>query len=116
MVHWHLTCPSLLKVKAEVAKFEKLDTLIWYYEELQCPEVDNTIALVWAPRIYQIILDIHIRSPLQRLSNGEEPLVRYKEDTQQMHCHPRNINLIFYQLRQVDGKIAVLQNVWGTIL
>lgn len=30
-------------VKAEIAKYEKLDTLIWYYEELCSPEVDSII-------------------------------------------------------------------------
>eukprot|EP00005_Dracoamoeba_jomungandri_P001536 CAMPEP_0174262220 /NCGR_PEP_ID=MMETSP0439-20130205/12847_1 /TAXON_ID=0 /ORGANISM="Stereomyxa ramosa, Strain Chinc5" /LENGTH=725 /DNA_ID=CAMNT_0015346893 /DNA_START=48 /DNA_END=2225 /DNA_ORIENTATION=- len=40
------------EVKAEVAKYEKLDTLIWYYEELTNPTVDALIA--------------------ERLDNGEE--------------------------------------------
>lgn len=32
------------ELRAAVARYEPLDTLLWYYEELRCPEVDTRIA------------------------------------------------------------------------
>jgi hypothetical protein len=45
------------EVKAAVAKYEKLDTLIWYYEELSCQDVNIIIS--------------------ERLAAGEEPQFSY---------------------------------------
>ncbi|ELR17586.1 Ubox domain containing protein [Acanthamoeba castellanii str. Neff] len=73
-----------LKVKAQVALYEKLDTLVWYYEELSSNEVDAIIA--------------------QRIDAGEEPNFSYGKLMERLLYFKMNGIAFYHKLVPVAQK------------
>ncbi|CAF3362913.1 unnamed protein product [Rotaria socialis] len=72
------------KSKARIASYEeKLDTILWYYEDLQCPDVDDIIS--------------------ERLENGEEISLPYGKLMERL--------LVLRKLRDTPSETAAVGNV-----
>ncbi|CAF1232585.1 unnamed protein product [Rotaria sp. Silwood1] len=70
--------------KARIAAYEeKLDTILWYYEDLQCPDVDDIIS--------------------ERLENGEEIRLPYGKLMERL--------LVLRKLRDTSSETAVVGNI-----
>ncbi|CAF2138561.1 unnamed protein product [Rotaria magnacalcarata] len=72
------------KSKAKIASYEeKLDTILWYYEDLQCPDVDDIIS--------------------ERLENGEEISLPYGKLMERL--------LVLRKLRDTPSETAAVGNI-----
>ncbi|CAF1078048.1 unnamed protein product [Rotaria sp. Silwood1] len=72
------------KSKTRIAAYEeKLDTILWYYEDLQCPDVDDVIS--------------------ERLENGEEISLPYGKLMERL--------LLLRKLRDTPSETAAVDNI-----